>query len=29
VASASKKMVVISDSSKLVPVLGKFPLPVE
>ncbi len=29
VASASKKMVVISDSSKLVPVLGRFPLPVE
>ncbi|MGA9527608.1 MAG: ribose-5-phosphate isomerase RpiA [Terriglobales bacterium] len=29
VASASRKMVVISDSSKLVPVLGKFPLPVE
>lgn len=29
VASASKKLVVIGDSSKLVPVLGKFPLPVE
>ena len=29
IASASKRMVVISDSSKLVPVLGKFPLPVE
>jgi ribose 5-phosphate isomerase A len=29
IATAAKKMVVISDSSKLVPVLGKFPLPVE
>ena len=29
VASASKKMVVVADSAKLVPVLGKFPLPVE
>jgi ribose 5-phosphate isomerase A len=29
IASASKKMVVIADSSKTVPVLGKFPLPVE
>jgi ribose 5-phosphate isomerase A len=29
VASASKKMVVVGDSGKLVPVLGKFPLPVE
>jgi ribose 5-phosphate isomerase A len=29
VASASKKMVVVGDSAKLVPVLGKFPLPVE
>jgi ribose 5-phosphate isomerase A len=29
VASASRKMVVISDSTKVVPVLGKFPLPVE
>jgi ribose 5-phosphate isomerase A len=29
IASASKRMVVIADSSKLVPVLGKFPLPVE
>ncbi len=29
VASASKKMVVIADSAKFVPVLGKFPLPVE
>jgi ribose 5-phosphate isomerase A len=29
VAMASKRMVVIADSSKLVPVLGKFPLPVE
>lgn len=29
IASAAKKMVVISDSSKLVPALGKFPLPVE
>jgi ribose 5-phosphate isomerase A len=29
IASASKRMVVIADSSKAVPVLGKFPLPVE
>ncbi|MGA7295375.1 MAG: ribose-5-phosphate isomerase RpiA [Terriglobales bacterium] len=29
VASASKKMVVVADSRKAVPVLGKFPLPVE
>jgi ribose 5-phosphate isomerase A len=29
VASVSKKMVVVADSSKVVPVLGKFPLPVE
>jgi len=29
VASASKKRVVVADSEKLVPVLGKFPLPVE
>jgi ribose 5-phosphate isomerase A len=29
VASASKKMIVIADSAKIVPVLGKFPLPVE
>ncbi|MCU1296790.1 MAG: Ribose 5-phosphate isomerase [Acidobacteriaceae bacterium] len=29
VASASRKFVVIADSSKQVPVLGKFPLPVE
>ncbi len=29
VAAASKKMVVIADSGKLVPALGKFPLPVE
>src|SRR6185295_17139468 len=29
IASASRKMVVIADSTKLVPVLGKFPLPVE
>ncbi len=29
IASASKKMVVVADSGKLVPVLGKFPLPVE
>ena len=28
-AFASKKMVVIADSAKMVPVLGKFPLPVE
>jgi ribose 5-phosphate isomerase A len=29
IAAASKKMVVIADSGKVVPVLGKFPLPVE
>ena len=29
VASASKRMVVIADSSKWVQILGKFPLPVE
>ncbi len=29
VASVSKKMVVVADSAKLVPQLGKFPLPVE
>ncbi|MFZ3264078.1 MAG: ribose-5-phosphate isomerase RpiA [Terriglobales bacterium] len=29
ISAASKKMVVIADSGKLVPVLGKFPLPVE
>ncbi len=29
VASASKKMVVVGDSGKIVPTLGKFPLPVE
>src|ERR1019366_1791 len=29
IATASKKMVVIADSGKMVPVLGKFPLPVE
>ncbi len=29
IATASKKMVVAVDSSKVVPVLGKFPLPVE
>ena len=29
IATASKKMVVVADSGKLVPVLGKFPLPVE
>jgi len=29
IASASRKMIVIADSSKLVPTLGKFPLPVE
>jgi ribose 5-phosphate isomerase A len=29
VAAASKRMAVIADSSKLVPVLGAFPLPVE
>ena len=29
VASASRKMVVVADSGKVVPALGKFPLPVE
>lgn len=29
VASASKKLVIVADASKQVPVLGKFPLPVE
>ena len=29
VASASKRMIVVADSAKIVPVLGKFPLPVE
>jgi ribose 5-phosphate isomerase A len=29
IATASKKMVVVADSGKVVPVLGKFPLPVE
>ncbi len=29
VATSSKKMVVIADASKLVPTLGRFPLPVE
>jgi ribose 5-phosphate isomerase A len=29
VASASARMVVIADQSKLVPVLGRFPLPIE
>ena len=29
VASVTKKMVVVADSGKIVPVLGKFPLPVE
>jgi len=29
VASASKRMVVVADSAKVVPVLGNFPLPVE
>jgi len=29
VASVTKKMVVVADSRKLVPTLGKFPLPVE
>lgn len=29
IAAASKKFVVIADSAKLVPTLGKFPLPVE
>jgi ribose 5-phosphate isomerase A len=29
VASAARKFIVVADSTKLVPVLGKFPLPVE
>jgi ribose 5-phosphate isomerase A len=29
VASASRQLVIVTDSSKQVPVLGKFPLPVE
>src|SRR5208337_4460494 len=29
VACASKKMVVVADSRKIVPALGRFPLPVE
>ena len=29
IATASKRMIVVADSSKQVPVLGKFPLPVE
>ena len=29
IAAASKRMIVIADSGKLVPTLGKFPLPVE
>jgi ribose 5-phosphate isomerase A len=29
IASASRKMVVVADSGKIVPVLGKFPLPLE
>jgi ribose 5-phosphate isomerase A len=29
VASATKKLVIVTDSSKQVPALGKFPLPVE
>jgi ribose 5-phosphate isomerase A len=29
IATASKRMIVVADSSKLVPTLGKFPLPVE
>ncbi len=29
IASASRRFIVIADSTKLVPVLGKFPLPVE
>jgi ribose 5-phosphate isomerase A len=29
VAAASMKMIVVADSAKIVPVLGKFPLPVE
>ena len=29
VASATKQLVIVADASKQVPVLGKFPLPVE
>jgi ribose 5-phosphate isomerase A len=29
ITTASKQMVVVADSSKVVPVLGKFPLPIE
>ena len=29
IAAASRKMIVVADSAKTVPVLGKFPLPVE
>jgi ribose 5-phosphate isomerase A len=29
IATASKRMVVVADSGKIVPALGKFPLPVE
>jgi ribose 5-phosphate isomerase A len=29
VASATKQLVIVADSTKLVPVLGRFPLPVE
>jgi ribose 5-phosphate isomerase A len=29
IATASKKMIVVADSNKMVPILGKFPLPVE
>ena len=29
VASAARQLVIVADASKLVPVLGKFPLPVE
>jgi ribose 5-phosphate isomerase A len=29
VASATKKLIIVADASKQVPVLGKFPLPVE
>ena len=29
VASAAKKFIVVADATKLVPVLGRFPLPVE
>ena len=29
VASATKQLVIVADASEQVPVLGKFPLPVE